>query len=167
MLYICRSLWAQVMTGGTTSSPATGIPRTLASRYSTLKHLKVGNSCIYTSHFFDSDNFICPSWWHFVKICMYWLWLYFVSDTRVFMTIAVDLVIEGIQEPVRFLIETKAKIFPTNERFWYFTKKPLQECFLLKIAQVRIDYFCCLGRRQLFLEFQEWPTKVNGTGTKK
>lgn len=56
-------------------------------------------------------------------------------DTRVFMTVAVDLVIEGIQEPVRFLVETRAKIFPTGERFWYFTTKPHVEQFILKLKE--------------------------------
>ena len=59
-----------------------------------------------------------------------------IADMRVFLTIAVDLVIEGIQEPVRFLIETKAKIFPQNERFWYFSKKPHHEQFVLKLKEV-------------------------------
>lgn len=52
------------------------------------------------------------------------------------MTIAVDLVVEGIQEPVRFLIETKAKIFPSSERFWYFSTKPHVEQFLLTLKKV-------------------------------
>ena len=55
---------------------------------------------------------------------------------RVFMTVAADLVMEGIQEPVRFLIETKAKIFPATERFWYFAKRPLQEQFIIRIKEV-------------------------------
>lgn len=61
------------------------------------------------------------------------------ADTRVFMTVAVDLVIEGIQEPVRFLIETRAKIFPTNERFWYFSTKPHVEQFVLKLKEVGLE----------------------------
>ena len=52
------------------------------------------------------------------------------------MTLAVDLVIRGIQEPVRFLLETKVKIFPTNERFWYFSKKLHSECFILQLKEV-------------------------------
>ena len=44
-----------------------------------------------------------------------------------------DLVVAGIAEPVRFRIETRAKIFPLNERFWYFTKKPHQELFYLTV----------------------------------
>ena len=52
------------------------------------------------------------------------------------MTVAVDLVIAGIQEPVRFLVETKAKVFPSNERFWYFSKKLHVEEFLLELKEV-------------------------------
>ena len=55
-----------------------------------------------------------------------------------FMTIAVDLVILGIQEPVRFVIETKVRIFAASEKFWYnkiTTKKPLQENFSLLLEE--------------------------------
>lgn len=54
------------------------------------------------------------------------------------MTVAADLVISGIQEPVRFVIETKAKIFPPSERFWYFSKKTLYEQFYLRVREVNI-----------------------------
>lgn len=54
------------------------------------------------------------------------------------MTIAVDLVIVGIQEPVRFLLESKAKIFPASERFWYFSKKSYNEQFILQLKEVVI-----------------------------
>lgn len=55
------------------------------------------------------------------------------------MTVAADLVISGIQEPVRFVIETKAKIFPPSERFWYFSKKTLYEQFYLRVREVNIQ----------------------------
>uniref|UniRef100_A0ABM0MLF5 Rab GTPase-activating protein 1-like n=1 Tax=Saccoglossus kowalevskii TaxID=10224 RepID=A0ABM0MLF5_SACKO len=58
------------------------------------------------------------------------------KGTRVFMTVAVDLVIAGIQEPVRFRIETKVRIFPPTERFWYFNKKPIHEQFYLTLKEV-------------------------------
>lgn len=54
------------------------------------------------------------------------------------MTVAADLVISGIQEPVRFVIETKAKIFPPTERFWYFSKRTLYENFYLRVKEVSI-----------------------------
>jgi hypothetical protein len=64
------------------------------------------------------------------------MWLLCAADTRVFLTVAVDLVLAGIQEPVRFIIETRAKIYPPSERFWYFNKKPHCELFILKLKEV-------------------------------
>ena len=60
------------------------------------------------------------------------------SDACVFLTLAVDLVVSGISEPVRFRLETRAKVFPQNERFWYFTKKPHQELFYLTVKDAPI-----------------------------
>ncbi|XP_052133519.1 rab GTPase-activating protein 1-like isoform X2 [Frankliniella occidentalis] len=57
-----------------------------------------------------------------------------------YMTVAVDLVINGIQEPVRFLIETPIKVFPLTERFWQFTRRPLLQQFMLTLKEVpRVD----------------------------
>lgn len=60
-------------------------------------------------------------------------------DTRIFMTVAVDMVIKGIQEPVRFVIETKAKILPQNEKFWNFSKPLLHETFYLRLRENEQD----------------------------
>lgn len=57
-------------------------------------------------------------------------------DGEMFMTVAVDLVIRRIQEPVRFQIETSVKVFPQNERFWYFTKRNLVQQFYLNSKEV-------------------------------
>jgi len=39
----------------------------------------------------------------------------FFSGTSIFLTVALDLVISGIPEPVRFLIEAKARISELND----------------------------------------------------
>ncbi|CAL8143642.1 unnamed protein product [Orchesella dallaii] len=45
------------------------------------------------------------------------------KDSGVFLTVAVDLVIKGIQEPIRFALENKARIYPSTERFWMLGRK--------------------------------------------
>ena len=93
-------------------------------------------------------------------------------DTRVFMTIAIDLVLEGIQETVRFLVETRAKIFPTGERFWYFTTKPHVEQFILKLKEAGIGFFICYHLVKSFSEPLEiilcsvWSTNTGGVFSK-
>ncbi|XP_011506211.1 PREDICTED: rab GTPase-activating protein 1-like isoform X2 [Ceratosolen solmsi marchali] len=57
-------------------------------------------------------------------------------EGKIFMTVAVDLVIRGIREPVRFVIETSVKVFPQNERFWYFNKKNLVQQFFLNSKEI-------------------------------
>ncbi|XP_030757026.1 rab GTPase-activating protein 1-like isoform X2 [Sitophilus oryzae] len=58
------------------------------------------------------------------------------KEIKQYMTIAIDLVIRGIQEPVRFLIETPVRIFGQNERnFWYFQKKSLVQQFYLNLKE--------------------------------
>lgn len=66
------------------------------------------------------------------------------AKEEVYITVAVDLVIRGIQEPVRFLIETPVKIFGQNERFWYFQRRSLIQQFFLNLKEVgnTVAYFC-------------------------
>lgn len=52
------------------------------------------------------------------------------------MTVAVDLVIRGIQEPVRFPIETSVRVFSQTERFWYFQRRSLIQQFFLNLKEV-------------------------------
>ncbi|XP_025155912.1 rab GTPase-activating protein 1-like isoform X5 [Harpegnathos saltator] len=57
-------------------------------------------------------------------------------EGKIFITVAVDLVIRDIREPVRFVIETSVKVFPQNERFWYFNKRNLVQQFYLNSKEV-------------------------------
>lgn len=44
---------------------------------------------------------------------------------------------QGITEPVRFIIETRAKVFGHNERFWYYSQKQMTLLYALLVAEVR------------------------------
>ena len=40
-----------------------------------------------------------------------------------------------VAEPVRFVIETKARILPQNERYWYYAKKSLVKQFNVRVER--------------------------------
>ncbi|XP_028169356.1 rab GTPase-activating protein 1 isoform X4 [Ostrinia furnacalis] len=53
-----------------------------------------------------------------------------------YMSLALDLVINYIPEPLRLVIETPVKVFPPTERFWYYSKKPLVQEFYINLKEV-------------------------------
>ncbi|XP_048006009.1 rab GTPase-activating protein 1-like [Leguminivora glycinivorella] len=52
-----------------------------------------------------------------------------------YMSIALDLVIRGIPDPLRLVIETPVKIYPPTERFWYYSKRPLVQQFIINLKE--------------------------------
>lgn len=57
------------------------------------------------------------------------------KDTRVYMTIAVDVLLEGVHEPVRLRLECKARIYHEHERFWRVARHPVSDRFYITLRR--------------------------------
>lgn len=62
------------------------------------------------------------------------------KDQKIFVTVAMDLVLRGITEPVRFLLETPVKVFSQSERFWYLAKRSHVQQFFLNLKETKTDF---------------------------
>ena len=56
------------------------------------------------------------------------------------MTVAVDFVVTGISEPVRFIKELGVKVYPSNERFWNPSRPKIKEQYTLELKLVRLIF---------------------------
>ncbi len=61
---------------------------------------------------------------------------WFSVDTRVFMSVAVDLIFSDLKEPVRIVKEAKVRVFPSNEKFWNPAKPRMHEEYTLELKEV-------------------------------
>uniref|UniRef100_A0A0N4Z4K9 PID domain-containing protein n=1 Tax=Parastrongyloides trichosuri TaxID=131310 RepID=A0A0N4Z4K9_PARTI len=58
-------------------------------------------------------------------------------ETRVFMTVAADVIFEGIGDSVRFYVECKARIYHQHERFCSVIRNPIFEKHFLKTSKIK------------------------------
>ena len=59
-----------------------------------------------------------------------------ILGTRVFISVAADLVFSDLKEPIRVVKESKVKIFTTNEKFWNPSKPRLHEEYIMDLKEV-------------------------------
>ena len=56
------------------------------------------------------------------------------------MTVAVDFVVSGVSEPVRFIKELGVKVYPSHERFWNPSRPKIKEQYTLELKYVCLAF---------------------------
>ncbi|UXI21031.1 hypothetical protein NH340_JMT06974 [Sarcoptes scabiei] len=100
-------------------------------------------------------------------------------NSKIFFTIALDLIFESIEEPIRFIFESKAKIVPasisTTEKLWKnianlskHSQRCMQENFNLIIRQrpdlhgrIIYEVLSCLSSTQIAMQKQRLSSQLN------
>lgn len=83
--------------------------------------------------------------------------IFVFSDTRVFISVAADLVFSDLKEPVRIVKESKVKVFQTNEKFWNPSKPRLHEEYIMELKEVswqKYRVWESLSKAQKWMYFQ-------------
>ncbi|XP_040564697.1 rab GTPase-activating protein 1 [Lepeophtheirus salmonis] len=57
------------------------------------------------------------------------------EEPSVFMTAAADLVVSQIAEPIRFVFETRAAIYPQTERYWFYALRSLHRQYSVQLKR--------------------------------
>lgn len=84
----------------------------------------------------DSKSYLISAYWNPREPSFQILNEETQKNMRVFLTIALDLVIDTIQEPIRFCIETKARIYSQTEKFWVYQKTKFTENFYVQLRLI-------------------------------
>ena len=84
----------------------------------------------------DSKSYLISAYWNPREPSFHILNEETQKNMRVYLTIALDLVIDTIQEPIRFCIETKARIFSQTEKFWVYQRTKFTENFYVQLRSI-------------------------------
>ncbi|CAN0249007.1 unnamed protein product [Lampetra planeri] len=84
----------------------------------------------------DSKSYVIAARWDPTLATFHGLNDETAKDKMAHLTVAADLVVTEVQDPVRFLFEAPARVFPATERFWYFGRRAFTDTFHLHLRQL-------------------------------
>ncbi|CAI2355522.1 unnamed protein product [Caenorhabditis sp. 36 PRJEB53466] len=74
-------------------------------------------------------------------------------DTRVFMTVAVDVIVNEINEPIRFSMEAMSRVFHEHERFYKTPQTIVSEEFIL-VLEKNSETYDCVDNKLTFISLE-------------